>query len=428
MVGMENPDKSRKNKIMRLGMSGLDFLGTVATEQPAEAAPQKVPAARSETLASKNAVRGPVDTVNQFIKGLNALQTLPAGEVQKLEETIEKGDIPLSLQINFLEKSLKAGSIHHRELIDPKLSEERFSKIIKIVDAVSARLTLAYQAKNTPPEIQKYFDIKSIVAATRTLELPLAASPKESLYSNGFLARTGGDVYFATAAHSVQGTTTEKEYTFGSNSADIAVKYIPQKDWGAWRVNDPAELLEISDMTTVDSVSGSVVVSYSWSPKNEKGLQEQKVHFSFAMPFYATARALTYDTKDQKGDVVKIDDVLPQIKSTMMFLKPHGEGKVIGKRPNGTSIIPAIWSSGSVVGTFMDGKYKALGNLVGVSGLNDPCRRICYAISWATTPEALRGTIKVERDKRLQRPITTTQSRKERASLDIFNPRRLIDQ
>lgn len=403
-------------------MAGLAVLGTVATEQPSEAALQTTPTARSETVGAKNAVRGPVDHVNQFIKGLNTLHTLPAGEVRKLEETIEKGDIPLSLQINFLEKSLRAGSIHHRELMDPKLSEERFSKIVKIVDAVSTRMTLAYQAKNTDPEVQKYFNIKSIAAATRTISLKetVVNDPKyPNRYSNGFLARAGGDVYFTTVAHGVKATTTEKEYTLGPNDADVAVKYIPQKDWVLWRVNDPAELPEISETTTAESASGSVVVSYSWGPVQKNNTQQEKVHFSFAMPFSTIAQAHVYSPAIIKK--------FPHIKNTVLFLKPHEEGAVKAKDSQGNARIPALGSSGSVIGTFAGEKYTVLGNLVAVNGINDPCRKMCYAISFGTTPDILRATIKADRDIRIP-PATQPPKRNWPTSIDPFNPRRLIDQ
>jgi hypothetical protein len=130
--------------------------------------------------------------------------------------------------------------VHYKELQDPKLTAERFSQIIKIVDAVSARMTLAYEANNTPPEVKKYFNIKNLIDATRYIDLkssgPSANPAGDWTFCNGFLTRSGQDVYWALAKHSIKGTTVEGEYTTASNDADAAVKYIPPQLYGAWNV------------------------------------------------------------------------------------------------------------------------------------------------------------------------------------------------
>ena len=61
-----------------------------------------------------------------------------------MEQMVENQEVPLSLQVDFLERALRSGGVHYKELHDERLSLERFSGILKLASTVSNRLTIAY--------------------------------------------------------------------------------------------------------------------------------------------------------------------------------------------------------------------------------------------------------------------------------------------
>jgi hypothetical protein len=94
----------------KLGLAGTALLGTLgAAELPVDAAAENVTDATSATLVAKNSVKNPIEQINCFTSGLSSVEKLSGPELLKFEQAIEKGEVPLSLQINFLEAFSESG-------------------------------------------------------------------------------------------------------------------------------------------------------------------------------------------------------------------------------------------------------------------------------------------------------------------------------
>lgn len=392
-------EKRPRRESSKLGLAGVALLGTLATNHADAASDQLATVTpRYQKNLDVSETRG---DPTWFRAKLNTFEHISATELRKMEKMVMGSDIPLQQQVSFLENSLKERNVHNRELQDTKLTSERLSEIIRLVDLVSSRLTIAYESRDrAPAELKKYFDIHALRDSSRYLHLTERGSEKPSEFCNGFLMRSGNEVYFTTDAHCTMGTTTEQLFFYPSNNQDVAIQYIPQEEFSAWDIKDPGALPELSRTASLNRVSGKVVASFSWGldPKTgnfDAGRPEEKVHFSFAMPLPPAAIKVMYK--------VEVDQ-LPHIKDSAMFIKPHGEGEVVrfDAKKNNAPVIRAGGTSGSVVGVYESGRYSVLGNLQSVARLDDTCRYLCYAVSYSASPNTLRDAISEEQHYRLR--------------------------
>ena len=281
-----------------LRLAGAALLSIIATHS-GEATTRKSTDTGGVTVIATTATENSIGTAAWFSRLIGTLPEYGVPDLQKMEQMVENQEVPLSLQIDFLEHALRSGGVHYRELHDERLSLERFSGILKLASTVSNRLTIAYENAPNDPLLRQYFNIEALKKASGYIFANLAAPGNAhagAIFCNGFFLREGNDAYIGTAAHCVKGTTAQKHFFFPEGHADTAIQYVPPSRYAEHRISDPNDLPDLRKSTTPESASGRVVASYSWatgSPDTRKVLprdMKRKLHFSFAMPLPPIAR------------------------------------------------------------------------------------------------------------------------------------------
>ncbi len=312
-----------------------------------------------------------------FEKNLAILSLPEVVGAQRMEKMVLDGDVPLKLQIRYMENALKSGGLITRQLADDLLSPERLSDIYTLNNKVSVRLTTEYALDPQNPEFRNYFkDVDTLRYATSTFMVQKKGGPESC---NRFAVQANNETYLVTAYHCVAGSTVEKEYHHDAGT-DTAVKRATQEELQSMNITDVSKLPWVHPNQSHKSVSGRVVTSYSVG----KGGKE-KVDFSIAMR-QPENRHLVFDQKS-----------LAKYHSTgmmdfMMYFKPHEEGLINQQ----TKRVNAAGSSGGPV--FASG-LGISGNFTGTMEVRDNCLRVCYATSFFSPPEVLPKAIEAARQK-----------------------------
>jgi hypothetical protein len=305
--------------------------------------------------------------------------TVESFEQKKLERLVESGQMALTDQILFVETSLKSGGEYLKNLNDPTLSEERLSEIFKVVNAVSARVTMMYEKNPLDSQMKDRFaDVSKLRASTRHFQAYKSGSG--TIDCNSFVVQNHGEAFEVSANHCIEGTGYQKDF-YHVNGSDIAVKFVPKEKWGETSISNIKDLPVVHSATTSENSYGNLVTSFSVAPDGS-----EKIHFSFAMPLPAK-KLLVFNPKQlEELKAIGSEDF-------SMFFKPYEEGMF---KP-GTKNIRASGSSGSPI---MAQKAGILGPYLGTKEVAIQCSNRCYALSFFESVNITQKALDEERNSR----------------------------
>lgn len=308
-------------------------------------------------------------------------KTLNTDDVLKIEDSILSEKVDLSLQIKFLQRAFRPDGPYRKSFEDPALDMERFSAIIRTVDAVSTRLTQAYD-KQTIQGFEYLFS-----STLKTLQNSSRIMDKGSGYCNGFLYRDSvGAVRFETDGHCADAVHPDmRPYLTLARNTDAATMLVTPEMYGHLGITDDQDLPFLDPRLSVDKIIGQPVISYSYGPH-----LDLKVHYSIAMPWTESARKLAHSNNIDKDD--------PLLKDQLFMIKPPEEGKVLVYGKDGKVIrVGASGSSGSLVALPGKDGLRVIGSFVSVKVLHDSCRNVCYSLSNFNTPATHEALAKKDR-------------------------------
>lgn len=309
------------------------------------------------------------------------LSSLDRREFSKTERKVLENKLALRQQVQFVEHALKTAGVYERELKEMSLAPERLSQIFSLVNAVSARLTIAFATQPDRVDMETYAtEVEVLRSATSSIETKRRGAP---VRCNGFAMQNNGEAYLVTAKHCVEGTDIQKEYFYPENT-DVAVKYVAKEQWAAYNIKN-IDLLPLSRAdATPANINGRVITAFSRTSSGK-----EKVHFSFAMPMPAN-KLLVFNKDD-------LDAFASHgVSEFMMFFKPYSEGQV---RPEDGRINAAGSSGGPVLAS----GFGILGNYSATKEIADTCKNVCYATSFFTRPDVMQRAIEGERVSRTKR-------------------------
>lgn len=270
--------------------------------------------------------------------------------ISHLENIVEREAVPLTFQIRFIETMLHSGGPYRKELQDKELSEQRFSKIYALINTVSMRLTEAFAKNPDDPRLQKYAaEVNKLRGSAIMLDVEKV---NKTAKCNFFTLRYGQDAYIATAYHcikdgSVRGVSSEYNYFHPENS-DVAVKYVPQKEFGTYGIKTIDELPVFNESTTSESMYGKVVISYSVS-----GSGKRDIDISFATPLPTKTSHMIKDEDMRKFAPLGIAELTRLFKQYDKALL-RKDGKVTASGESGSAVsAPGLGIVGNFVGTDM---------------------------------------------------------------------------
>lgn len=362
----------REQKRQNLGRAGLALIASLAGAEASAQTPQSIKGPQHVRSAN---IEAPKKEDVAWFKSVLEMREVTAEQFSHAEKLVDANRVPLTLQIHFLEATLRAGGHYNASLHREKINDLTFSNILKLVNQVSVRLTGAYAENPHNPDLQRYFNIQNIKDAAR-----IKVDPKtNSFICNEFLTYSMGDVYAVTAEHCLKTPHARAQYSHISVENDQALRRVLPSDYAIHKITVPEKLPRLLQ-NTQGVTSGRVTVSYSWGSENG-GKFKEKVHFSIAVPLPVTLAKKMY------GEV----DTMSYLKNASIIIKPPAEGRVIGRSEGGDVVLGASGSSGSIVAveTGTDMGYAVSGSLTAVAILEEPCQRICFAISKVSDASSL---------------------------------------
>src|SRR5262245_26373861 len=203
--------------------------------------------------------------VAQFAEQLRGAR-LNSEKIAQMEKLIGYNTVPLSLQIDFLEKVLAKGGEYDSLLNSHDVPRDK-SRILRTIDIISSRLTKAYHDRSHYSQLGKY------------LEIVQRYEPAHHYWTfgdsecNGTIFLEGQHVYRLTAQHCVENTKDMEHWAMDVLS-DLAVQYVAPAEYTKWRIRQesdgrpehrsftaPSDLPQIASDAAAQLMKGRLIIS-----------------------------------------------------------------------------------------------------------------------------------------------------------------------